>query len=57
MSAKTYVDKVKCPAGHRFSVTTRRIGTAGRTVRTYCQLCRKAYQIKAGSVPAPKESK
>lgn len=54
MIAKTYVDKVRCPIGHRITVTTRRIGTAGKTVRTYCPMCRCGYQLKAGPVPAPK---
>lgn len=56
MSFKTYAERVKCPQGHGF-VQTRRLATAGRTVRTYCPSCRKAYQIKAGPAPAPKESK
>ncbi len=56
MSAKTYTERVKCPQRHSFA-QTRRLTTAGRTVRTYCPFCRKAYQIKAGPVPAPKESK
>lgn len=56
MSAKTYLDVNKCPAKHRI-VTMRRITTVGRTVRTYCLSCGRAYQIEAGPAPAPKESK
>lgn len=56
MSTKTYRDRVKCPAAHTF-VVPRRVGTAGKTVRTYCRLCGRAYQIKAGPVPAEKGSK
>jgi hypothetical protein len=51
MSDKTYRDVSKCPAKHRI-VTIRRVGTAGRVVRTYCMTCRRAYQIKAGPLPA-----
>lgn len=51
--AKTFTERVKCPQGHRFT-QTRRLTTAGRTVRTYCQTCGKAYQIKAGPIPAKK---
>lgn len=50
MAAKTYHDKAKCPKGHKF-VVPRRIGTAGKTVRTYCRVCDCAYQIKAGQAP------
>lgn len=50
MSAKTYRDVSKCPAKHRI-VTIRRVSTAGRTVRTYCMTCGRAYQIKAGPLP------
>lgn len=52
---KTYTDKVKCPEGHKFWLT-RRIGTAGKIVGTYCQQCRRSYRIKAGTVPIKKES-
>lgn len=51
--SKTYRDKVKCPAGHKF-VVARRIGTEGKTVRTYCRMCERAYQIKAGQAPVEK---
>jgi hypothetical protein len=51
MTAKTYRDVGKCPAKHRI-VTIRRVGTAGRAVRTYCTLCGRAYQLKAGPLPA-----
>lgn len=51
MSSKTYRDVSKCPAKHRI-VTMRRTSSAGRTVRTYCMLCRRAYQLKAGALPA-----
>jgi hypothetical protein len=51
--AKTFNERVKCPQGHRFE-QTRRLTTAGRTVLTYCPMCRKAYQIKAGPIPAKK---
>lgn len=54
MTAKTYRDIGKCPAKHRI-VTMRRVGTADRTVRTYCMSCRHAYQIKAGPLPVTKE--
>lgn len=47
---KTYRDISKCPAKHRI-VTIRRVGTAGRVVRTYCMSCQRAYQIKAGPLP------
>ena len=47
---KTYVDKVKCPLGHKFSMD-RRITTAGRKVRTYCRLCQKPYALVAGPAP------
>lgn len=50
---KTYCDVAKCPAGHRF-VIARRVGTAGKKVRTYCRQCERAYQIKAGPVPSQK---
>jgi hypothetical protein len=56
MSAKTYTDKVKCPEGHLFNLA-RRVGTAGKKVRTYCIFCKRAHQIIAGPVPAPKGSK
>lgn len=46
-SQKTYLDTVRCPAGHKFKIA-RRMGTAGKIVRTYCWHCDKAYQIKAG---------
>jgi hypothetical protein len=51
--AKTYSERAKCPKGHSFA-QTRRLATAGRTVRTYCPFCRKAYQITAGPIPAKK---
>lgn len=51
MSAKTYDDKAKCPKGHRFTVL-RQVGTVGKTVRSYCQMCGRACQLKAGPVPA-----
>lgn len=53
MSDKTYIDKVKCPEGHKFSLS-RRIGTAGKKVRTYCAFCKRAHQIVAGLLPKPK---
>ena len=52
--AKTYLDRVKCPVGHKSRVL-RRVGSAGRVVQTYCVFCKKAHQIKAGPVPAPTE--
>lgn len=52
---KTYLDESKCPVNHKI-FTSRRVGTAGRVVRTYCLYCRKAYQIKAGPLPASKET-
>ena len=54
MSAKTYTDIAKCPKGHKFAIQ-RRIGTAGKTVLTYCRICGAPYQIKAG--PAPRGEK
>jgi hypothetical protein len=51
MSAKTYRDVSKCPKKHRI-VIFRRLSTAGRVVRTYCMTCGRAYQIKAGPLPA-----
>lgn len=54
MIGKTYSDRVKCPAGHSFVVSARRVGTVGKTVRTYCQMCGRAYQIKAGPLPKGK---
>jgi len=49
---KTYVDHTKCPEGHKFWLI-RRLGTAGKKVRTYCRRCERAYQIVAGQ---PKEN-
>lgn len=54
MTAKTYRDRAACPKGHKF-VVPRRVGTAGKTVRTYCRMCERAYQIKAGPAPAQTE--
>jgi hypothetical protein len=48
--SKTYNDRVKCPKGHSFLVS-RRLGTAGKKVRTFCRMCHCSYQIEAGPVP------
>lgn len=48
---KTYMDHAQCPVGHNFSMS-RRIGTAGRVVRTYCRECRRHFYIKAGEMSA-----
>lgn len=56
MNAKTYRDRVKCPAKHSF-VVVRRTSTAGKTVGTFCQVCSRMYKIKAGPVPAIKNTK
>lgn len=50
MTAKSYTDKVKCTEGHQF-LLTRRVGTAGKTVQTYCRRCERSYLIKAGPLP------
>jgi len=54
-TAKTYRDRTKCPKDHSF-VVWRRFATAGRKVRTYCQRCGCAYQIKAGAVPSTSQT-
>lgn len=49
--SKTYIDKAKCPKGHKFNLT-RRVSTAGRVAATFCQTCSRMYQLKAGPAPA-----
>lgn len=49
----TYSDKAKCPKGHTFRIE-RRQSTAGKTVKTYCRMCKCSYSIKAGQLPSTK---
>jgi hypothetical protein len=49
---KTYRDRAKCPAGHKF-IIARRTASAGSLVSTFCQACSRMYKLKAG--PLPKE--
>jgi hypothetical protein len=54
---KRYEDKARCPEGHTFTVR-RSVGTAGKTVTTFCPDCGYSHRIKAnyppGVTPPPK---
>lgn len=50
LSVSTYLDKIQCPEGHRYSVR-RKATTAGKKVRQTCAACGKQFYCIAGPLP------
>lgn len=50
MIVSTYLDKVQCPNGHRYSLR-RKAASAGKTIRQACAICKRTFNTVAGPLP------